>query len=188
MLQTRLLPTYLTYLTQLPSTGIATPTTRERSTPQASWCIDRGSAEKLASRYADLISAFTPAKAEAVLVADFTETSDSINLISGKPLGTTPTYASREEFVAAQQRNQPSTAAQMDIVSVLAVTCDAIVVRWIQHFISNTSNVPVAGVSVLGAVMRDDDWRVGSVVMEFNSAAYIRGCGGVCNNGSVEGY
>ncbi|KAI1345797.1 hypothetical protein F5Y01DRAFT_299463 [Xylaria sp. FL0043] len=188
MLPMTLVLAYLTCLTGLTSTAIATPTTIERSTPQASWCIDRGSAEMLASRYADLLSAFTPAKAEAVLTADFTETSDSINLLSGKPLGTTPTYASREEFIAAQQQRDQPAPAQMDIDSVLAVTCDAVVVRWIQHFIisnttsSNSSTVPVvaAGVSVLGAAMRDDDWRVASVVMEFNSAAYIRCHGGVC--------
>ncbi|KAI1276471.1 hypothetical protein F5Y07DRAFT_366823 [Xylaria sp. FL0933] len=177
MLQITLFHTYLTCLTRLPSTAVATPTAIERSTPQASRCIDRVSAEKLASRYADLLSAFTPAKAEAVLTADFTETSDSINLLSGKPLGTSPTYSGRAEFIAAQQQRDQLSTAQMDIDSVLVVTCDAVVMRWIQHFISNTtrSNVPVAvaGVSVLGAVMRDDDWRVASVVMEFNSAAYL---------------
>ncbi|KAI0425162.1 hypothetical protein F5Y09DRAFT_322443 [Xylaria sp. FL1042] len=165
--------TYLVYLTTM-AMAMATPKVIERSTPQASPCMDEGSRNKLASRYADLISAFTTAKAEAVLIPDFTEISDSANLIAGKPPGT-PTYSSREEFVEAQQRGQPSVA--MEVVFIIADTCDSVVMGWTQDF----DGVRVGGVSVLAAVMDDDDWRVASVVMEFNSAAYIRGHGGVCN-------
>lgn len=71
-----------TLLTCLASIATAIPTLTPRT-----WCLDPKDGHKLASRYADLISAFTADKAAVLLVDSFTETSDSLNVVVGKPLG-----------------------------------------------------------------------------------------------------
>ncbi len=59
------------------------------------------------------------------LTEDFTETSGSANMVSGKALATT-TYGSREEFIEGQRGQQ---LTKMDIISIDAATCDTAVVR-----------------------------------------------------------
>ncbi|KAI1750426.1 hypothetical protein F4782DRAFT_509697 [Xylaria castorea] len=135
------------------------------STPDI-WCLTYRDGEKLASRYADLIGAFTADKACSVLAQhDFAETSDSINAISGIPPGNV-TYDGRDAFIAAQ-RCWPAVA--MDVVAVVAVTCDTVVLRWTQRWVGTS----IAGISVLVAEDEDDDWRIRRVYEEFNGFAVL---------------
>ncbi|KAI0454261.1 hypothetical protein F5B21DRAFT_504547 [Xylaria acuta] len=146
-------------ITYLPSLAAAT------STPET-WCLSPGDGAKLASRYADLIGAFTADKARSVLARDFAETSDSVNGVEAMPPGNV-TYDSRDAFIATQ-RCWPAVA--MDVVAVDAVTCDTVVLRWTQRRVGTT----IAGISVLQAVAEDDDWRVRRVWEEFNGLAVLR--------------
>ncbi|KAI8625102.1 hypothetical protein F5Y19DRAFT_479976 [Xylariaceae sp. FL1651] len=140
-----------------------------------SWCMDPKDGQKLASRYADLIGAFTPEKAEVLLADDFTDTSDSINTLSSKPLGSV-TFPSKQDFIR-EQSQQP--IIPLNITSVDATTCDTVVLRWTQEF--GAISKPVAGISVLVACMQDDDWRIKAVHTEFNSVIYWQDMGGLCS-------
>lgn len=148
----------ITYLLALTPTAISTP---------GIWCLNPRDGDKLASRYADLIGAFTPAKACSVLTPDFAATSESINAISGIPPGNV-TYDGRDAFVAAQPC-WPAVA--MDVVAVVAVTCDTVVLRWTQRWADDAAEI--SGISVLVAVASDDDWRIRRVWEEFNGLAVL---------------
>ncbi|KAI0443985.1 hypothetical protein F4803DRAFT_512850 [Xylaria telfairii] len=131
------------------------------------WCLNPRDGDKLASRYADLIGAFTPAKACEVLTPDFAATSDSINAISGIPSGNV-TYDSRDAFVAAQPC-WPAVA--MDVAAVVAVSCDTVVLRWTQRWADDPAEI--SGISVLVAIAEDDDWKIRRVWEEFNGLAVL---------------
>ncbi|KAI3317567.1 hypothetical protein HD806DRAFT_526930 [Xylariaceae sp. AK1471] len=142
--------------------------------PTRSWCLDPKDGQKLAARYADLIGAFTASKAQVLLTSDFTETSDSINALSGKPLGSV-TFPSKQDFIN-EQLQQPSIP--LKITSVDAVTCDTVALRWTQTF--GTPAKSVAGITVLVARMENDDWRLKTIYTEFNSMVYVQDIGGAC--------
>ncbi|GAP92828.1 hypothetical protein SAMD00023353_8700180 [Rosellinia necatrix] len=145
------------------------------------WCLDANDGKKLAARYTDLRGDFTEGKALAVLAQGFTEMSDSANVVAGKPPGST-TYASQQEFIDAGLAGLLPRPEALDVLDVLAVTCDTVTLRWSLRLAAAAANdgsdgpLPdVLGVSVLRAVMEEDDWRVGGVWTEFNSWAYLQG-------------
>ncbi|KAI1734564.1 hypothetical protein F4680DRAFT_437917 [Xylaria scruposa] len=151
-------------ITYLASLAIAT------STPDI-WCLTPRDGDKLARSYADLFDGsggLTSEKACSVLAHDFAETSDSINAVSGIASAGNVTYESREAFVAAQAC-WPATA--MDVVAVVAVTCDTVVFRWTQRWAD--ADVEIAGISVLVAEDEDGEWKIRRVYEEFNGLAVL---------------
>ncbi|KAI0859973.1 hypothetical protein F4860DRAFT_238768 [Xylaria cubensis] len=158
-------------ITYLASLALAT------TTPNI-WCLTPRDGDKLARDYAALFSSstFTSTKACSVLAHDFTETSDSINAISGLPSGNV-TYESREAFIAAQVC-WPAVA--MDVVAVVAVTCDTVVLRWTQRWSDGTE---IAGISILVAEDEGDgnggEWKIRRVYEEFNGFAVLGSFGEV---------
>ncbi|KAI0545476.1 hypothetical protein F4679DRAFT_561072 [Xylaria curta] len=151
-------------ITYLASLALAT------STPDI-WCLTPRDGDKLARSYASLFGSFTSEKACSVLAHDFEETSDSINAISGLPSGNI-TYESREAFIQAQYC-WPATA--MDVVAVVAVTCDTVVFRWRQRW----TDVEIGGVSILVAEDEGGEWKVRRVYEEFNGLAALGSFGEV---------
>ncbi|KAI1324380.1 hypothetical protein F5Y16DRAFT_306307 [Xylariaceae sp. FL0255] len=143
--------------------------TQAHAPAAGAWCMDATDGRKLASRYADLMGAFTTAKAEALLIEDFSGTSDSTNVFLGKQLGSL-TYTSREDFI--EEQGQLATAI-MNITNVVVSTCDTVVLRWTQQF----DIKPVTGISVLVATMQDD-WMIEMLWSEFNSLVYLEDIGG----------
>ncbi|CAJ2510656.1 Uu.00g062810.m01.CDS01 [Anthostomella pinea] len=140
-------------------------------------CLTRQEGLNITAKYADLIGAFTVEKAEALLSDDFSDTSDSINTLSGKPLGSA-TFPTKDDFIR-EQSNFP--AIPLDVKSVDAITCDTVVLRWTQTF--GESAQPVAGMTVLVAFKGgddddDDDWKLKTVYTEFNSLIYLHDIGG----------
>jgi hypothetical protein len=157
--------------------GIAAAVTGHPTPPSLlpqNWCLDAKDGQKLAARYADLIGAFTASKAQALLTSDFSETSNSINALSGKPLASV-TFPSKQDFID-EQLQQPSIP--LNITSIDAITCDTVTLRWTQTL--GTPVKPVAGIAVLVAKMESDDWRLKTIYQEFNSMVYVQDIGGIC--------
>ncbi|KAH9883464.1 hypothetical protein F4778DRAFT_662572 [Xylariomycetidae sp. FL2044] len=139
-------------------------------------CLNARDSQNIAASYADLIGNFTAEKAAVLLTDDFTDTSDSINILSNKPLGSV-TFPSKQDFIDEQSQ---LPAIPLAVTAVDAFTCDTVVLRWTQTF-GNTPR-PVAGITVLVVKKVDDAWKFQTIFTEFNSIVYLENLGGNCTS------
>ncbi|KAH7028097.1 uncharacterized protein B0I36DRAFT_365211 [Microdochium trichocladiopsis] len=138
-------------------------------------CLTAAGAKKVANNYASLIGQYTEAKAQNLLHSGFSETSDSINVLSKKPLGSV-TFPTKAAFIAELNK---FPVFPLSITSIEAYTCDTVVVRWTQTF-GRTKPQPAAGISSLRMKKTKDGWKFYRIFTEFNSITYYQNMGGVC--------
>jgi hypothetical protein len=139
----------------------------------AASCLTAADGPRLASQFADLVGNYTPAKADAFLLADYTDYSDGINSLMGKTLGSV-TFDGREAFKAGQEGH---AGTPMVVSDVVATTCDTVVWTWTATF--GEAAKSVRGINVVRFVLGDDgNWWVERVDMEMNSLAYLEDLGG----------
>ncbi|PSR79701.1 hypothetical protein BD289DRAFT_348892, partial [Coniella lustricola] len=129
----------------------------------------------LAQAYAQVIGNYTDEFAQAFIADDFTDTSDSINVLAGIPIGSV-TFSSKQAFMAAQAA---LPAVPLQITSARALVADedcdedALAVIWEQTFAT-----PVRGISILGFECQENWWKLKSINTEFNSVTYAENIGG----------
>lgn len=135
-------------------------------------CLTSTSIKQAATDYSSLIGAYTDKLAGKVLHPEFTHTSDSINILSGRPLGSV-TFASKQAFMSEQAH---SSSIPLAVTSIEAYTCNTLVMKWTQTF--GQSPQTVTGLAVLDLKKDKDGWKFYRLKVEFNSLTYLTNIGG----------
>lgn len=125
----------------------------------------------LVDNYAQVVGNYSDALADSFLAADFTDVSDSINVLAGLPLGST-TFPSKQAFMASQE-TEPKIP--LVVTGTYAVTHNTVGVRYTQTF--GVADLPVAGISILEFVCEDGQWKLKTIFTEFNSLVYSKDIG-----------
>ncbi|KAL2395257.1 hypothetical protein ABEF93_002811 [Exophiala dermatitidis] len=136
-------------------------------------CLNQQTAQYLVDGFGGLISNYTTANAEKYLGDNFTDVSDSINSLSGQPVGSV-TFPSKQAFEAGQG-SQPNVPFQL--LAIDAVTCDTIALRWVVGL----QPEPAKGITILKAEnpkQQKDTWQIKTIYTEFNSIAWLKDIGG----------
>jgi hypothetical protein len=155
------------------TTALAATLSRRSDASDSSYkYLTPAAAEQVVSQYSQLIGNYSDALAESFLADSFTDTSDSINVLTNAPLGSV-TFPSKQVFMSVQA-GQPKTP--LVVQSVNAVTSDTIVLRWTQTF--GAANQPVAGISILVVEWNNGVWQLKTIYTEFNSLTYFTNIGG----------
>lgn len=136
-------------------------------------CLTKSDVTTITNNYADLIGDFTADKALAYLTPDFQDTSDSINVLSGIPLGSV-TFPSRDIFIQAQ--SQLPSVGPLTIKTIHSYTCDVITLTWTQTF--GQTPQTVQGIAVIYATKSSNKWLIKKIFTEFNSLTYFQNIGG----------
>ncbi|KAK5071453.1 hypothetical protein LTS08_004804 [Lithohypha guttulata] len=155
---------------------VSRPSATSSFTPPAPSCLTSSDATTLVNGFQSLISNYTLATAEKLLSNDFTDTSDSINILAGYPLGST-TFPSKAAFEAGQG-SQP--ALPMTILSIDSVDCTKVGFRW-TITIDPTKPV-VKGINSIASSYNTTTraWQIKTVYSEFNSCHWMNLIGGTC--------
>lgn len=132
----------------------SSPTQNFPSQPTPTLCLTADTAKTLVNGFAGLLTAYTDANADALLDANFTDTSSSINMLAGYPLDSV-TFPSKAAFKAGQG-SQP--AIPFNVISIDSYTCTNVTFRWsttvvpngllvkgINSFVSSNKNNSAAG-------------------------------------------
>ncbi|KAK7978399.1 hypothetical protein PG996_004447 [Apiospora saccharicola] len=135
-------------------------------------CLNPHAVDEITKNYAKVIGDYSPALADRFLADGFTDTSDSINMLAGIPLGSV-TFKDKDAFKTGQSQ---LPKIPLVVKSVNAVTCDTIVLRWTQIF-GNPAK-PVQGISILVNVFEKGGWKLKTLYTEFNSLTYFVNTGG----------
>lgn len=141
-------------------------------------CLTPTTANNLVTGFAGLLTNYQKANADALLTSDFTDTSDSINILAGIPLGST-TFGSRDDFEAGQSQ-QPAIGFQ--VLSIDAITCTEVSFRWVATP-NPGSTIKVKGINNFVAKNSngtDQGWQIETNYSEFNSCAWVQAIGGTC--------
>ncbi|EXJ95063.1 hypothetical protein A1O1_00181 [Capronia coronata CBS 617.96] len=136
-------------------------------------CLNKQTAQYLVDGFGGLISAYTMENAEKFLADDLTDISDSINSLSGIPIGNV-TFPSKQAFEAGQGSQPP---VPFQLLAIEAVTCDTIALRWL----AGLQPEPVKGITILKAEnprAQKDTWQIKTIFTEFNSASWVKDIGG----------
>ncbi|KAK4150221.1 hypothetical protein C8A00DRAFT_18203 [Chaetomidium leptoderma] len=139
-------------------------------------------ATAIVNNFLSLLTNFNVAAANA-LTADFIDTSDSIDYLTGIPLGS-PTSHPRPAFELSQDAQHRTP---ISLINIDAVTCEGtIAFRWVAY--PGTGEMEVKGISVLHTTNSGDKhkvgpggWQISHVFSEFNTAAWIVNLGLPCN-------
>jgi hypothetical protein len=150
---------------------------RDDSLQKRCLAIDSTAVSTIEYEFAQLIGNFSNATAEKFLADDFKgDSSDSINILIGKPLGSL-TFTTKQNFIDEQQQ---VPLIPLNILQTNAVTCDTIVIRWILEFPEPA--LPVQGLSVLILEFNNGCWQLLEVYTEFNSLTYFENAFGYCTS------
>lgn len=133
-------------------------------------CLDRRAVNETKTNYAEVIGNYTPELADRFLSDAFQDTSDSINVLAGNPLGSV-TFPNKAAFKAGQSQ---LPKIPLVVKSVDAVTCDTIVLRWTQTFGNPAKPEPVQGISILVTAFEKGAWKLKTLYTEFNSLSTLR--------------
>lgn len=167
---------------------------RASSSSSSSNCLCPGDVDSLVGAYVSLLSNYTDATANEYLVPDFTDTSDSINILAGNALGSV-TFGSKQAFMQKEeaQVSLPSSSSRLgswadagaklvqpdnlpiQVSSVGPVSCDKIALIWTATF---GAGRPVRGITILTAVLNGIQWQIQSFDVEFDNMAYLVDIGG----------
>lgn len=109
-----------------PTTTHATTVSATPSASPAPICLTGSTAKKLVTGFAGLLTKYSNASANALLSSNFTDTSSSINMLTGAPLDSV-TFPSKAAFMAGQG-SQP--AIPFTIISIDTYTCTNVTFRW----------------------------------------------------------
>ncbi|KIX92953.1 uncharacterized protein Z520_11226 [Fonsecaea multimorphosa CBS 102226] len=160
--------------TYLPTVA-ATTTTSSAASGTVS-CLSSAAASSVVNGFGSLLTAYTNATANSLLASDFTDTSDSINVLAGYPLGST-TFPSKLAFELGQG-SEP--AIGFSVLGIDAVTCNVIAFRW-EAILGSSS--PVKGIDILyteNPTGTEDGWQIQTIYSEFNSCTWSVEIGGTC--------
>jgi hypothetical protein len=145
--------------------------------------------------YVALLTKYNNATATKCLSPSFTDTSDSINILAGIPLGnvTFPTLAAFEQheltdvsgFSTAKQsenyevltREQPDDLP-VKVSSIGPVSGNQITLIWTATF--GAAQKTVRGITIIGATFNNGCWQIATLTEEFNSIAFLQDIGGSC--------
>lgn len=147
-------------------------------------CMSEADAQQVVDNYAQLISAYTVAGANAALTEDFVDYSESVNsLINTCPQGSaaitlpllSPTFSNRTQFEAGQGQQAPINFKQLGI----SHGCKSATVRWET---TNTAQIakprPVVGIILLetekAPAGSQYPWLINTVYSEFDAAAWLQ--------------
>lgn len=136
-------------------------------------CLNQPTAEYLVEGFGGLLSNYTKENADKYLADDLTDWSDSINSLSGTPVGTV-TFPNKQAFEAGQG-SQP--AVPFELLAIEAVTCDTIALRWVVGL----QPEPAKGITILKAEnprAKKDTWQIKTIFTEFNSISWLKDFGG----------
>ena len=165
--------TILAGLAAIATTSLAVPIRG----PSKDWseCMDAEVAQYLVDGFASLLTNYNTSIAETLLSSDFTDTSDSINALTGAPAGSV-TFPSKAAFEAGQG-TQP--AVDFEVSSIDAITCSTLAFRWV----ATLGKTPVKGIDIFYASytgVGPNGWQIDTVYSEFNSVAWVGDVGGNC--------
>ncbi|KAK4223398.1 hypothetical protein QBC38DRAFT_487796 [Podospora fimiseda] len=152
-----------------PNPGFPFPgvTTKSKGT-----CLWPSDVKTLVDAYVRMLTKWNDADA-VYLASDFVDNSDSINQLAGIPLGT-PTFPSKEAFIE-HQHVQPDNLP-ITVTHSSPTDCDEIALIWTVKF--GIAQKQVRGITILGAIKEDGDWKIKSIDVEFNNIAYLLNIGG----------
>lgn len=142
-------------------------------------CLNDKSAKALVDGFVSLITNYNAATADALLAKDFTDTSDSINVMTGTPLGSA-TFPSKEAFKAGQG-SQPQVP--MTVLSIDEVTCTNVAFRWQATPNPQYPDLKVKGINSFvasNANKTEAGWQIKTMYSEFNNCVWIKAIGGTC--------
>lgn len=128
--------------------------------------------------FVSLLTDYSQDVAEALLAANFQDTSDSINFLEGAPLGST-TFPSKQAFEEGQSE-QPAIPS-FTVLNIDAITCEGVVAwRWLAEL----GQDEVKGINIFYATKTGEGnyggWQISQNFSEFNSAAWVVDIGGTC--------
>ncbi|KAK4096170.1 hypothetical protein N658DRAFT_436669, partial [Parathielavia hyrcaniae] len=136
-------------------------------------CLHPSAVDKLVAAYVRIISGWNDTDAK-YLADSFRDTSDSINILAGYPLGK-PTFPTKKAFID-HQHDQPDNLPLV-VTHKSPYDCDEITLVWTATF-GAAPQKPVRGITVLGAAKARGHWQIKSVDVEFNNLAYLENVGG----------
>lgn len=96
-------------------------------------CLTNVTAGDLVTKFGSLITNYTDSVADALLSDNFTDTSNSINMLGGYPLDAV-TFASKAAFKAGQG-SQPKIP--FNVISIDTITCTNVTFRWTTTVVPN---------------------------------------------------
>ncbi|KAK3305183.1 uncharacterized protein B0T15DRAFT_484880 [Chaetomium strumarium] len=146
-----------------------------RDKPKPGTCLHQGDVDTLVDAYRRMLSGWNDADAK-YLADTFVDTSDSINILAGIPLGS-PTFPSKEAFIE-HQHVQPDNLP-LTMTHTTPYSCNEIALIWQATF--GVAQKQVRGVTILGVTKEEGFWQIESVDVEFNSLAYLLDIGGSYN-------
>lgn len=132
-------------------------------------CLDYAAAEYLVNGWGLLFSNFDNATANVLLADDFTDFSDSVAYLTGKPEGPV-TFSSKVAFEVSQTSEPPFV---FNLLAIDAVACKTVAFRY--EAIPFTGATPVKGINVIYASNKDGTptgWQIKTSYAEFNSGLY----------------
>lgn len=134
-------------------------------------CMTRKEGEAAVEIYRKLIAEWKPELAKHVSES-FIEYSDSINTFIHRPLGSA-TFPNKAAFVASQN---VVPHFPVNILHIDSKTCNTVSFQWKAAF--GQANLPAKGLTALQMVWEDNEWKVGRIDVEFNSAIWLLNMGG----------
>lgn len=147
--------------------------------PQKVTCLTSDTASALVNGFASLLTNYSNQTADALLASDFTDTSDSINIMAGIPLNST-TFPSKAAFMAGQGSQPP---IGFTLLGIDAVDCTKVAFRW--SAVPNLKN-PFAKVKGINSFVASNlngtaqGWQIKTMYTEYNSCEWIIAYGGTC--------
>ncbi|KAK4240096.1 hypothetical protein C8A03DRAFT_31842 [Achaetomium macrosporum] len=141
---------------------------------KAKWtpCLHQNDVDILVDAYVRMISHWNDDDAK-YLTDDFIDTSDSINILAGIPLGS-PTFSSKQAFID-HQHTQPDNLPLV-ITHKSPYSCTEMAVIWQATF--GVAQKQVRGISIAEATKENGFWQIKRIDVEFNSLAYLLDMGG----------
>jgi hypothetical protein len=135
-------------------------------------CLTKKDAKNLVNGFASLLTAYNTNTAETLLAADFTDTSGSINWLTGAPWNSV-TFPSKAAFEQGQGSQPP---IGFNLINIDAVDCTVIAFRWEALLGSD----PVKGINIIYASNTNGTWQIETNYSEFNSGLWAFEVGAQC--------
>ncbi|KAK3113668.1 25S rRNA (adenine2142-N1)-methyltransferase [Teratosphaeriaceae sp. CCFEE 6253] len=147
-------------------------------------CMNDAAANQVANNFGQLISAYTPAAADAYLTTDFTDYSDGVSTLinSGCPNGPATlgaaTFTSRDAFKAGQG-SQPNIT--FNLLNVWH-NCNTVTLRWRGPMPNPFPGAPDPQTPVVGLIVLETQFNgyanaqpflIKTVYSEFNSGSWL---------------
>jgi hypothetical protein len=165
----------------------AAPTRKQQGS-----CLSADNAQTVATKYGELISAYSDAAADAILTPNFTDFSAGVNaLINTCPQGEAaktlplldPTFTSRDLFKIGQGQQPLINFEQLN----LWYNCNSVTIRWKSTNTAPGSDVkPIIGLIVMETIRAPagsaQPFMIDTVYSEFDSGSWLQNlaAAGIC--------